>query len=86
MKTLEVTVLHARHLPKMDLFGSCDAFVVMKLDDKKFESSVQKASYSPDWNEVFLFDASASNLIFEVFDWNRTAKADKVLFIIFFFA
>ncbi len=76
---LEIHVLNARHLPKMDTFGSCDAFVILQIGDSKFETSVKKGSYSPDWNEIFLFSARPSQMNVDVYDWNRTSKNEKVL-------
>ena len=76
---LEISVLNARHLPKMDTFGSCDPFVILQIGESKYETSVKKSSYSPDWNEIFLYTAQASQLIVELYDWNRASKNEKVV-------
>ena len=52
---LEVVVNFARHLPRMDTFGKCDAFVELCWREVQFKTSVQKNSFSPDFNETFLF-------------------------------
>jgi Ca2+-dependent lipid-binding protein len=52
---LEVVVNFARHLPRMDTFGKCDAFVELCWREFKFKTRVQKSSFSPDFNETFLF-------------------------------
>lgn len=55
---LEVTVVCARHLPKMDSIGSCDTFMRLKRGDKEMETTVRKNSLSPDFGEIFYFDVS----------------------------
>ncbi len=76
---LEISVVNARHLPKMDTFGTIDAFVIVQLGDSKYETSVKKGNYSPDWNEIFHCSAaSPAALTVELFDWNRTTKNEKV--------
>jgi Ca2+-dependent lipid-binding protein len=52
---LEVVVNFARHLPRMDTFGKCDAFVELRWREFQFKTSVQKSSFSPDFNQTFLF-------------------------------
>ena len=54
MKDLElhVVVLEALHLPKKDVWGSCDAYVVIKLGQRQtFQTHVLKNSLSPHWEE-----------------------------------
>jgi Ca2+-dependent lipid-binding protein len=75
---LEISVVGARHLPKMDTFGSIDAFVTLQLGDNKFDTSVKKGNYSPDWNEIFHLSSSPAALILQLFDWNRATKNEKV--------
>ena len=52
---LMVTIQSARHLPKMDVIGTCDSFCVVEWQGQKFQTTVKKNSYSPDWNETFAF-------------------------------
>ena len=51
----EVTVNFARHLPKLDLFGSIDGFVELHWRGQKETTSVKKNTFSPDWQETFAF-------------------------------
>jgi len=51
-----VRILAARNLPKMDMFGSCDAFCELLYQGQKFVSSVKKNTYSPAWGETFSFN------------------------------
>lgn len=77
---LKVSLKSAQHLPKMDTFGSCDAYVVVTVgDDKTFKSATIKASYSPMWNENFEFELDGADmsetLVFSVFDWDRVCQS-----------
>ena len=80
-RVLELCVLNARHLPKMDTFGTCDAFVIIQFGDSRFETSVKKGTYSPEWNELFLCrsDSAVGPLIIELYDWNRATRNEKVI-------
>ena len=52
---VEVTIISARHLPKMDSMGTCDGYCKIAWQGQKHETKVKKCSYSPDWNETFTF-------------------------------
>ncbi len=76
-------MVSARHLPKMDTFGSCDAFVVVALGEEAYQTQVVKGSYAPDWGEALLFhlhDAAAAPapLTVTVMDWDRSSNNDVV--------
>eukprot|EP00961_Rhodomonas_salina_P062195 834904-Rhodomonas_salina.2 len=52
----QVTVVSARHLPKMDvLFGTCDAYCNVKFHEQKYRTTVKKNQYDAEWNESFGF-------------------------------
>ena len=73
---LKVSLKSAQHLPKMDTFGTCDAYVVMTVGDNKiFKSATIKGSYSPVWNETFEFELDVADnskaLVLSVYDWDR---------------
>jgi hypothetical protein len=80
---LIVTVESARHLPKMDVMGTCDAFCEVEWQGQKYKTTVKKNSYSPEWNETFAFpvksiSACVSSLSVLVMDWNMMSKSDLV--------
>ena len=56
---LEVTILSARHLPKMDVLGTCDAVCKVRWLGHEFSTEVKKNTYSADWNETFSFPVGA---------------------------
>ena len=55
---LEIKVVNARNLPKMDTFGTCDPFCRLEFCGENHESVVIKNTYSPDWNQAFVYDLS----------------------------
>jgi hypothetical protein len=82
-REVELTIKSARHLPKMDLMGTCDAFCEIEWQGEKHKTTVKKNSYSPDWDETFSFffddiSASVSELSVVVMDWDMLTKADLV--------
>jgi hypothetical protein len=82
-RQVELTIKCARHLPKMDLMGTCDAFCEIEWQGKKQKTTVKKNSYSPDWDETFSFSfddisGAVSDLSVVVMDWDMLTKADLV--------
>ena len=55
---IEVSLVCARHLPKMDVMGTCDAYVVLRRGGTEFKSATKKNTYAPDFGERFYFDVS----------------------------
>ena len=82
-RRLEVTVLSARHLPKMDTFGSIDPFCEVRLGTVSFKTAVKKNTYSPEWGESFVFEMadgpnSSQPLTVTLFDWDLVGVNDRV--------
>ena len=83
VRRVELTVASARHLPKMDLMGTCDAFC--KIDWAGFHgrTDVVSNTYSPDWDETFAFAfedvaAGVSDLSVVVLDHNLMKSPKEV--------
>lgn len=55
MKELDITVVSARHLPKMDLMGTCDPFVELRFCGQLKRTTTVINSYRADWNETLRF-------------------------------
>eukprot|EP00961_Rhodomonas_salina_P168872 2275615-Rhodomonas_salina.1 len=53
---VEVLVVGAKHLPKMDVFGTCDPFVVLKYGGKEAKTEVIKNTYTAKFNERFVLN------------------------------
>ena len=53
---LQVKIIEAEHLPKMDQLGKVDPYVVLTCSDQRQSTSVQNSTYSPEWGECFYFD------------------------------
>ncbi|EKX31755.1 hypothetical protein GUITHDRAFT_42300, partial [Guillardia theta CCMP2712] len=52
---LEIMIMSARNLPKMDAFGTCDGFCTIVFQGSTKETSVRPRSYFPEWNESFSY-------------------------------
>lgn len=80
----QVTIVSAEHLPQMDRFGKCDAYVSVNYNGKHGKTKHVRNKYDPEFGHKFFFDAPTelgqklSDLEIEVMDWNRTSKSDKV--------
>ena len=71
-----LTIIAAKHLPSMDVFGSCDGLVEVEWDGQKFTTSAKKNTYNPEWNEAFTFtfpSEPVSDINLAVKDWNQAA-------------
>ncbi|EKX32636.1 hypothetical protein GUITHDRAFT_58474, partial [Guillardia theta CCMP2712] len=79
---LEVVVESARHLPKMDTMGTCDAYCVINYSGEERKSSVKKNTYSPDWGERLDFEVEGGGEVKEmtvdVWDYDMVGSNDKV--------
>jgi hypothetical protein len=77
--TVTVTVVEAKHLPKMDKHTKCDPFVTMLLGNTTKRTRVVKKTYRPNWEETFVFSYNETSerptdILFEVWDWDRVGK------------
>ena len=67
-------MLSASHLPKMDTFGSCDAFCELRFCGQSRRTAKVRNSYSPVWNARFRFQVPgprfATALELDLFDWD----------------
>ena len=82
-RRVEVTILNALHLPKMDTFGSIDPYCDVEFLGTVYKTSVKKNTYTPTWDEVLTFDvedvtADPGPLRITVMDWDRVGESEKV--------
>ena len=77
---LHVTLVRAANLPKMDLFGSCDAYVKIYIGSDSFKSRVVKNTYNPVFNQTHTFEVPplVDVLELELFDWDMISADDFV--------
>ena len=74
---IRIVLKGAKHLPKMDTFGSIDAYCVLLLGGQEFRSATCKNTYEPDWkDETFELSVSSrsQSLEIRVMDWDRGSK------------
>lgn len=64
----------------MDLVGSVDPYVKLKVGTDERRSQIVKRNYSPEWNEDFEFciHDDSQDLELTLFDWDRLTK-DEVI-------
>jgi hypothetical protein len=85
-RRIDVTVLSARHLPKIDILtGTCDPYALVFLPGlADFKTEVIKKTYSPDWDQAFSFDVPDvlddcySDLTLKIMDYDMLTKNDIV--------
>ena len=70
MSVLTVQVVEAKGLPKMDLgtTGTVDPYLMITCGESKRRTKVKKGSYSPVWDEEFVFKGATEDdlILFEV--------------------
>jgi Ca2+-dependent lipid-binding protein len=80
---LEISVISALHLPKMDVFGTCDAYCEVKWLGLEYRTRIVKNSYNAEFDDVFEFELAegeraSENLYIVVKDWDRMNKDEVV--------
>ncbi|EKX32347.1 hypothetical protein GUITHDRAFT_121488 [Guillardia theta CCMP2712] len=74
-KRLNLTVLSASKLPKMDFFRSCDPYCVAYINGSgsspSFRTSVVQRSTSPTWNEKFTWKLGGDTTILTITLWDK---------------
>eukprot|EP00960_Hanusia_phi_P044076 756460-Hanusia_phi.AAC.1 len=79
---LEIVEISARHLPKLDLYGKCDPYCRIRFCSQTKITSIQKTTYSPDWDEILVFKLPAIDQIthmkIDVFDHDFDSGPDYV--------
>ncbi len=82
MPQIRVTVRNIRHLPKMDVMGKCDPYVMLSLgSQKQQQTSIQKNTYDPTYDEEFAFtvdDGNSDILTLDLMDWDRLTDHDYI--------
>lgn len=64
---LRVVVVGGMHLPKQDVWGSCDPYCVIKFGTEEFKTHVLKNTLQPHWEEGGNFElywVSSLSLLF----------------------
>ncbi len=54
--------MSARHLPKMDAFGTCDPFCEVRFCGQARRTPTLRGTYSPDWNAPLRFQVPCARL------------------------
>jgi hypothetical protein len=81
MPQIRVTVRNIRHLPKMDVMGKCDPYIVLSLGSQKHQTSIKYSTYDPNYEEEFVFsfdEGTSDNLTMDLMDWDRLTEHDYI--------
>lgn len=83
---LKVGVLHARNLPRMDLIGSADPYVKLRLGRRvpqEAQTKVVANNLNPCWEETFVFEVtnSTSKLRIEIWDHDTVGDDDPIGYV-----
>jgi Ca2+-dependent lipid-binding protein len=75
---LEVTIISAKNLLKMDLTGKADPYVKLRLVNTLMskKTKTKMNTLSPEWNETFKLlvqDPKSQSLQLHVYDWDRVS-------------
>jgi hypothetical protein len=75
VKVLLVTIGSAQNLPKMDVFGTCDPYVKLKLGGTKIRTPTVKGTMNPTFNQVLsipiVFPSMTDSIELTVWDYDR---------------
>lgn len=80
---LHLKVLEAKDIPKMDVIGTADPFVIFNLSpsEDEYQTKVIKQNPRPVWNEEFhiRFDPNTRAILhMELFDWDKFTPNDLI--------
>eukprot|EP00961_Rhodomonas_salina_P197185 2661359-Rhodomonas_salina.1 len=73
-----ITRITAAHLPKMDMFGKCDAFCELLVGGERVKTEVKKNTYSPTWEEDITMETKGGDLVLRMSDWDRNSASDLI--------
>lgn len=83
-RLLEMTIVNARNLPKVDTLGTIDAFVEMIYEGETSKTGVVKNSLDPDFEKVFevgitkVEEGCSADVVLRLYDWNMTSASELV--------
>lgn len=81
---LNIRAVEAKDLPKMDLIGKCDPYLLFKTSYSKetYKTNFIRKTYEPKWNETITIpvppQASDGIIHVELFDWDQIKKHDLI--------
>lgn len=81
---LHVNVIRANKLLKMDVIGTSDPYVRLRLSGEKLpekRTSIKMRNLNPEWNEKFKLivkDPETQALELHVYDWDKVGEDDKI--------
>eukprot|EP00992_Anisonema_acinus_P014386 TRINITY_DN9251_c0_g1_i1.p1 TRINITY_DN9251_c0_g1~~TRINITY_DN9251_c0_g1_i1.p1 ORF type:complete len:152 (+),score=28.26 TRINITY_DN9251_c0_g1_i1:89-544(+) len=79
-RVLEVTVVSATNLPKMDTFGKTDPYVVIRCGTTEMKTKVLKSVMQPVWNHRMMIAINPDVDFIQValYDWDKMGNNELV--------
>jgi hypothetical protein len=83
-RMVQITMTTAKHLPKMDTFGSIDPYAIVSFEGMELRTKTVKNTYEPEWNETFewyvgdVHKGCSKDLTVTIMDWDAGSKDDEV--------
>lgn len=74
---LNIKIIEAKNVPKMDIIGSCDAYVALTFGSKRYKTGVKENTLNPVWNETFQFPIQNQNDILTLIVSDRDMTTDE---------
>jgi Ca2+-dependent lipid-binding protein len=73
---LNVVLHEGKNLPQSDNWGLCDGFVRMEINGQSWESSVQRNTLRPVWEDEvqFIVSDKSEDLKITLFDWDMAGE------------
>ena len=78
---LNLKVIEAKNLPKVDVKGSCDGYCKIQFAQQKAQTRIINNSLSPCWRQDFSFDIldiEEDNLFIQLYDYDSIRKHDLI--------
>ena len=78
---LNLKVIEAKNLPKVDVKGSCDGYCKIQFAQQKAQTRIISNSLTPRWRQDFSFDIldiEEDNLFLQLYDYDSIGKHDLI--------
>eukprot|EP01080_Neovahlkampfia_damariscottae_P001743 gene1743-512_t len=80
MYKLNIRIIEAKDLPKMDFFGKSDPYVNVKVAGQMKKTKIIKRTLNPHWDESFDFEFNNlhEDIILYIKDWDKLSSDDLI--------
>ena len=79
MNSARILFKSVRNLPKSDVVGSCDSFVVASIGSQRYQTKVIWNQYGGHWNEAWDFEFGPSNSSLQIDVYDKDLMYDEYI-------